>query len=1326
MKTLLRILALAVAYFLLEVAVCSGQSASGVLSTNRAMDWTQAGIAGYSSSGSLPSDSWTQCASIAPYGSSGSYASPNTIKTALSSCAANHYVLLQPGDFYLNAAIQSSGLNNVELRGSGPNSTRLHFNGSSTCQGGFSDCLIGFQSSDTSYGNGNPPGISWTAGFSKGSTSITLANSTGIVVGTMLVLDQCDTGYSGIPCAGTSTDNGNFFSCQADYVPSGPTGCAYHGPVGASRTFRGQQEMVQVVSCSPSCGSGSSTTITISHPLIHPNWSSGQTPQAWLIQPSQYVGVRNLKVIDAISGGPVAVIGLQNLANYWVRNVVLESPQNQGIGIIMGLDGDISSNYIAHLPANSDTSALNFYGSYNLLANNIVQDSQWATMGNGPLAGNVIAYNFFINNSTYNATLWGPWVKHSNGSDYNLWEGNITSQIFLDQAHGGALSNTFYRNFVTGWESCSNGNCGTDAKKTDLIFAIEDLSFNRYDNYIANILGTAGIQTLGYQFTNSEYYTSNSSGLGYIWNIGSGNAVGPPDYSGPIPIDTEVATALMRWGNYDTNNAATQWNTGEVPSGISVYPNPVPTSTCTSSLACPSSFYYSARPSWWASSIPFPAIGPDVTSGNVGYCNGTLNQSGQYSHVPATNASQCAGQGLSSPQWGGHVNANAAMTCSLSLGMPPDGTGPTVNFDAASCYGGSSGTATPTFSPSPGNYGSGQTVTLATATSGATICYTSDGSTPTTNGAGSCVHGSVYSSPFLVSSTTTLRAIATKSGNTDSSIATALYTINGNASAPTFAPPAGSYGPAQSVVISSATSGSTLCYTTDGSTPTADGNGTCTHGTTYFGAVSVSTSQTLKAIASKAGWNDSSVASAAYVINGAASTPAYSPAAGTYASAQTVTISTSTSGATICYTTSGSTPASSSPGVCAAGSTQYVSPVSVSTSLTLKAIATKAGYSDSSVQSGVYTINGTVSVPAFSPVGGSYGSSQSVSLSSSAGATICYTTDGSTPTTDGAGTCVHGTTYSTAISVSVTTTINAIATESGFTDSSLGSATYTINGALASPTFSPAAGTYTTAQSVTISGPAGATLCYTTDGSSPNANGAGTCTHGTTYSTPVSVAVTLTLKAIASQSGWNDSSIASGSYTIAVATPAFSPAPGAYGPAQSVTLSDTTSGATICYTTDGTTPTSSPAGTCNNGTTYSGAISVSVTTTLKAIGTKAGGLSDSAVTSGTYTINGSAATPAFSPAAGTYTSAQSVTISCSTPSSTIYYTLDGSTPTTSSTVYSTAINIPVTTTVKALCTAAGYSNSSIGTALYTITGGGAGSVTISGNGVKLSGNVGVQ
>ena len=78
------------------------------------------------------------------------------------------------------------------------------------------------------------------------------------------------------------------------------------------------------------------------------------------------------------------------------------------------------------------------------------------------------------------------------------------------------------------------------------------------------------------------------------------------------------------------------------------------------------------------------------------------------------------------------------------------------------------------------------------------------------------------------------------------------------------------------------------------------------------------------------------------------------------------------------------------------------------------------------------------------------------------------------------------------------------------------------------------------------------------------------------------------------------------------------------------------------------------------------------------------------------------AAPTFSPAPGTYTSVQNVTILDSTPGAIIYFTLDGSVPTTSSAIFSKPIPILQTTTIRAVATASNYSMSDISTGIYTI------------------------
>ncbi|MCR5014368.1 MAG: chitobiase/beta-hexosaminidase C-terminal domain-containing protein, partial [Bacteroidales bacterium] len=78
--------------------------------------------------------------------------------------------------------------------------------------------------------------------------------------------------------------------------------------------------------------------------------------------------------------------------------------------------------------------------------------------------------------------------------------------------------------------------------------------------------------------------------------------------------------------------------------------------------------------------------------------------------------------------------------------------------------------ATPTFSPEGGTYYEAQQVSIACSTADATVYYTLDGSVPTTN-------SMVYSSPIAISETTTVKAIGVKDGMNNSGVATATYTI---------------------------------------------------------------------------------------------------------------------------------------------------------------------------------------------------------------------------------------------------------------------------------------------------------------------------------------------------------------------------------------------------------------------------------------------------------------------------------------------------------------------------------------------------------------------
>ncbi|MCL2762776.1 MAG: chitobiase/beta-hexosaminidase C-terminal domain-containing protein [Treponema sp.] len=172
--------------------------------------------------------------------------------------------------------------------------------------------------------------------------------------------------------------------------------------------------------------------------------------------------------------------------------------------------------------------------------------------------------------------------------------------------------------------------------------------------------------------------------------------------------------------------------------------------------------------------------------------------------------------------------------------------------------------------------------------------------------------------------------------------------------------------------------------------------------------------------------------------------------------------------------------------------------------------------------------------------------------------------------------------------------------------------------------------------------------------------------------------------------------------TQSVAKPIAAPAGGNYTAVQTVSLTTTIPDAEIYYTINGTTPRTDNI----SSTKYSSAITISETTTLKAIAIKSG-MNNSEILTESYTINlpiqpVRVVKPTAAPAGGNYTSSQTVTLTTTMPDAAIFYTFDGSNPTTGSSFYSTAITINNDTTLKAVAMKTGLVDSEILTETYII------------------------
>ena len=614
--------------------------------------------------------------------------------------------------------------------------------------------------------------------------------------------------------------------------------------------------------------------------------------------------------------------------------------------------------------------------------------------------------------------------------------------------------------------------------------------------------------------------------------------------------------------------------------------------------------------------------------------------------------------------------------------------------------------ATPALSPAAGSYSTDQSVTISDSTGGATIYYTTNGTTPTTGSA-------IYSGPVSVTTAQTLEAIGVVTGYTNSATASAAYTFPPPSSSPSYIQQCSSqqgYGASTSCTLTGVGAGHALMIGINTNTPilsvTSSAGTTVpvvsnTNGSNLYAYVLPNTAAGSITITATDTTSTAKIWLSVVEYANVAVSPVDTSASGSlsgYTNNESTSNFTTTAANdmlwSFCYS-DGNVPTVdtvptpwTSVALAPLGSPNYL-PITLVQDVSAGAAGSYSGECVN-VQASIGNIlavallssgSPSAATPTFSPVAGSYNQPQTVTISTTTpSSTIYYTTDGSTPTTGSAA-------YSTPISVGAWETVEAIAVSTGYTNSAVGSAAYSIG--VATPVFSPVAGSYTGTQSVSISdSTGGASIYYTTNGTTPT-------TGSTLYTDAVSVSTAETLEAIGAEAGYANSAVASAAYAITATTPGFSPASGTYTTIQTVSISDSTAGVTIYYTTDGTAPTTgSPV--------YSSAITVSATQTLSAIAAAAGDTT-SAVGSAAYTINlPTAATPSFSPVAGSYTGTQSVTISDTTPSSTIYFTTDGTTPTTSSPQYSTAISISANETLEAIATAYNYLASATGSAAYTV------------------------
>ncbi len=179
-------------------------------------------------------------------------------------------------------------------------------------------------------------------------------------------------------------------------------------------------------------------------------------------------------------------------------------------------------------------------------------------------------------------------------------------------------------------------------------------------------------------------------------------------------------------------------------------------------------------------------------------------------------------------------------------------------------------------------------VTITDATPGATIYYTTNGYMPSTS-------STLYTGPvtlvvpndICLCNSANLLAIAVAPNHGPSAVGGGLYNYVPGVAEPLISPPGGTYTSSQTVMITDATPGAVILYTTDGTTPSRT-----SPMYTNTNPISVTSTEVIKALAFVPGYLTSPEGAAKYtIIPPNAATPALSRPSGDFTGPQTVSIS---------------------------------------------------------------------------------------------------------------------------------------------------------------------------------------------------------------------------------------------------------------------------------------------------------------------------------------------------------------------------------------------------------------------------------------------------
>ncbi len=446
------------------------------------------------------------------------------ILQAVAAAVANDVVYLPAGTYRLDTRLLIDHTrDNITIRGAGPGLTILDCRMSNQC----------FAVGSSSAGGWQPSaGASITGGLAKGSTEVTVGTTAAFQAGQLARIAMVDD--QSLPILKTD-------------------GKGLIDGVGWWR-----RQMVRITS-------KTATTLTVS-PALYGDYSATSAVINNTTQQTEGFGIEDL-TINGINGSLLYGIFFTQCYGSWVKNVHVVNANNYSVFFLDSLHCELRHSFLDALKnAGSNGAGLLFENSAAcLIEDNIIYKSFPLMEINYGSSGNVFAYNFCEDSTSFGAIGSAVNSNHGPHNNFNLYEGNIAPNIQCDGYFGSASHDTVFRNWFHG-----TSRSATTAPFTNAGASREPILLQRFTrNYslVANLLGMrspAGAPVPYHSISGAPAGGPYSFGFPNIGNSNSTGGNAQLSLGDPWADWMITGTLTTRSSN---NSGVITLNAGTVPTG---------------------------------------------------------------------------------------------------------------------------------------------------------------------------------------------------------------------------------------------------------------------------------------------------------------------------------------------------------------------------------------------------------------------------------------------------------------------------------------------------------------------------------------------------------------------------------------------------------------------------------------------------------------------------------------------------------------------------------------------------------------------------------------